>query len=206
MKVLYDEVSYVLKHENKLLKLVNSYKNSFVATTIQFKPLLKRVKSKNKAVVLGCNVSSIKDFKGDIIIFIGDGEFHALMIKKMNLNKKVIAVNPFNLSKREIRREDIKKFEFREAVAMDALKNANNVGIIVTTKYGQSRMKDAVKIKKDLEKKGKKVYLFLFETVNPDEFLNFKGLDCLINTACPRMALDDYTKFPAPVINVGKVL
>jgi len=100
----------------------------------------------------------------------------------------------------------VRKFDFREAVSLDYLKRAVKVGIILSSKSGQFSLDNALRIKEKLENDGKKVYLFLFDNVNPDEFMNFKGIDCLVNTACPRIGMDDYKKFPVPVVNANIIL
>ncbi len=202
MKVIHEVVSYKLSNEKELIQLVNTdYANAFIAVTVQYKKLLERFTSKHKGVVLGCNVKVTSAFTGEKILFIGDGVFHALMLKKQHRSKKVYTLNPLNMKLSEIKESDVRKFITREAVGLDALKHAKKVGIIISTKFGQSQMSEAISLKSKLENEGKLVYLFLFDNVNPTEFLNFPGLDCLINTACLRLALDDYTKFPVPVVN-----
>lgn len=206
MRVIYEPLEFNIKRLNQLKKTVNKIKESkAIVTVAQFKHLLKNFDVKTKGTILGCNTSALKGFKGKTIVFIGDGVFHALNIKKNYSDKKVLILNPFNLKIKEIKNQDVKKFLFREAIANDALEHANNIGIIITTKAGQNNFVTAKKLKKIFEKLGKKVYLFLFDNVVADEFLNFKGIDVLINTACPRIGMDDYTKFPIPIINYNNI-
>ncbi|HQC13484.1 MAG TPA: diphthamide synthesis protein, partial [Methanoregulaceae archaeon] len=42
-------------------------------------------------------------------------------------------------------------------------------------------------------------FLVMTEEVDPDELLNL-GFSCYVNTACPRLAYDDQSRFPVPVI------
>ena len=198
MKIIYEPVKFRVDSK-KLSELIKSGKDSFFAYTAQYSHLFKEVK--NSGLVLGCNVKSIKGFKGSTIIFVGDGVFHALMIKKENLGKKVIVLNPWDYTLKEVHENDVKKFISREIISLERLKNAKKVGIIACTKPGQEKLKESELIKKKLEMEGKKVYLFLSETINPDEFMNYSGLDIIINTACPRIGLDDYSKFGIPIIN-----
>jgi 2-(3-amino-3-carboxypropyl)histidine synthase len=138
-------------------------------------------------------------------VFIGDGVFHPLNIKKSYSSKKVFTINPFTLTVAEITDDDVKRYAFREAVGNDKLKHADNVGIILTSKLGQNKTRKALELKTKLERKGKNVYLFLSDNINPDEFLNFLGLDVLVNTACPRIAMDDYSKFPVTVLDIHSI-
>ena len=62
------------------------------------------------------------------------------------------------------------------------------IGIIVSTKPGQERLKKAFDLKKRI--KDKNCYIFAADTINPAEFDNFNFIECWINTACPRFADD----------------
>lgn len=198
MKILYASIKFKF-NEKKLLEKLKEFKNDFIATNAQYSFIIKNFK--NAGLVLGCNTNSLNDFSGKKIIFVGDGEFHALIIKKNFIEKKVFVLNPKSLKLKEITLKEVYKFKSREAVAFEKLKESKKIGIIISSKKGQERIKIAIKIKDLLEKKGKKAYLFISDMINPDEFMNFKGLDVLVNTACPRLALDDYSKFNIPIIN-----
>ncbi len=204
MKVVYEPAYLKLKNEKKILEMLSN-KDWFVATTIQYKKIIEKLDNNHKGVVLGCNVNVLSSFKGKEVVFLGDGRFHALMIKKTYPKKKVYVLNPFNLKLSEIKEDDIKKFLLREAVSRDKLMNSNSVGIVISIKFGQNRIMQAIKLKRKLVKMGKKVYLFLFDTIDISQFLNFKGIDVLVNTACPRLALDDYQKFPVPIVNISEL-
>lgn len=207
MNVIYEPVRLELNKKSELIKLINEeYTDFFITITVQYKHLLKDLKTKNKGTILGCDTSCLKNYKGSKVLFVGTGEFHALNIKKTYPNKKVFTLNPHTLKIKELNKDDVKKFRVREELGLNALKNGKIIGVIISIKNGQCMMEDSFKLKKRLEQEGKKVYLFLFNTINPSEFLNFSDLDCLINTACPRIGLDDYKKFPAPVVNHELVL
>jgi diphthamide biosynthesis enzyme Dph1/Dph2-like protein len=68
------------------------------------------------------------------------------------------------------------------------LDDAKKVGIIISWKKGQNKIKEAERMKRKLEKRGKEVYILAFDNVSKDKIEGLK-LDCLINLACPR--LDD---------------
>ncbi len=204
MKVVYEPAYIKLKYEDKIVEILSS-KDWFVSTTIQYKKVLEKLKSSNKGIVLGCNVSVLSDFGGKEIVFLGDGRFHAIMIKKSYPDKTVYLLNPFNLKIKEMTYDDVKSFVVKETIAKDKLLNCSSVGIIVSIKFGQNRMKQAIELKKRLSEIGKKVYLFLFDTIDISQFMNFKGIDVLVNTACPRLALDDYNKFPVPIVNISEL-
>ena len=53
--------------------------------------------------------------------------------------------------------------------------------------------------KRLLEKHGKKGYLLALEHVGP-ELIDFYPVDAFVNTACPRIAIDDAVKYAKPLI------
>jgi len=72
------------------------------------------------------------------------------------------------------------------------------VGIIVSRKIGQRRMSLAKKIKKMMEKNGRKVAIILMDEVR--ETIDYLDFDCYVCTACPRIALDDDARYKKPVL------
>ena len=68
--------------------------------------------------------------------------------------------------------------------------SADNIGILVSTKPGQNSYKKAIEIKEKLEAKGKKCFVFVFDTLDSNEMENFPFIDFWVNTACPRITDD----------------
>ena len=61
---------------------------------------------------------------------------------------------------------------------------------MVTIKPGQYSYNKAKEIKKKIEEKGKKCFIFVFDTLDANEMENFPFIDFWVNTACPRIADD----------------
>ena len=61
---------------------------------------------------------------------------------------------------------------------------------MVSVKPGQCSYKKALEIKKKLEEKGKKCFIFAFDTLSANEMENFPFIEFWVNTACPRIADD----------------
>ncbi|MBS3108128.1 diphthamide synthesis protein [Candidatus Woesearchaeota archaeon] len=142
--------------------------------------------------VLGCDVSNaikIKD-KVNCYLFIGSGEFHPSEIFHRT-GKKVFVANPFNNSIYEFAFDHRREARIKGAYL--TYLHAKKVGILVSVKEGQERLKDTKKLKG---------YVFLFDTLDFSQLENFTGIDVWINTACPRIAYEDYDKFPKAVINI----
>ncbi|MFZ8856056.1 MAG: diphthamide synthesis protein, partial [Candidatus Nanopusillus sp.] len=64
------------------------------------------------------------------------------------------------------------------------------IGIILSIKPGQYYYLEALKVKDKLEKAGKNVYLFIDDTIDILQLLNFPYIDFWIFSACPRL-IDD---------------
>lgn len=179
-----------------------------LVTTIQhFKQLKKIQKLIPKSViggqVIGCNVKKAKSIKSkvDAFLFIGSGNFHPLQIA-LETEKKVIMLDPYTGQMSEISEEEIEERKRRLKGAYITFLHADKIGILVSSKEGQNRMKDALKLKNSLKRKKKQGFIFLFDTLDFVQLDNFTDIDCWVNTACLRMAIEDYSKFSKPVINI----
>ena len=76
--------------------------------------------------------------------------------------------------------------------------NSKKVGILVSLKPGQERLKEALKLSKKLEKEA---YLFLFNNISPAEFENFPQIGSWVNTACPRLDMESNKIVNADVVD-----
>ncbi|MCJ2519563.1 MAG: diphthamide synthesis protein, partial [Candidatus Thermoplasmatota archaeon] len=66
-------------------------------------------------------------------------------------------------------------------------------------KVGQYRMALALKTKRLIEAGGRKGYLLLMDFVGP-ELLKGYRVDAFVNTACPRIAIDDQLQYDKPML------
>jgi len=150
--------------------------------------------------ILGCDLSSALMISHDVdeFIFLGDGFFHPIGLF-MATGKRVIVADP--ISKKiygeevEARAERVLK---RRYAIMTKAMECRKVGIIVSRKIGQRRMSLAKKIKKMMEKNGRKVAIILMDEVR--ETIDYLDFDCYVCTACPRIALDDDARYKKPVL------
>ena len=188
-----------------------------LVTTAQFlnylEPLQKQLKSnginvvigKGKRVengqVLGCNYSSAQ-VKPNTIVYFGDGLFHPLGIH-FSTNKTVIIANPIGLDIKTLE-EEKDQFLKRRILLIERAKNANSFAILVSTKEGQTRMTEAEKIKKDLIKAGKQAKIYSMDFISDSALLGINA-GAFINTACPRISIDDYLSYKKPIINYPEV-
>jgi len=150
--------------------------------------------------VLGCDGGAVSQFadKSDAIIFVGDGNFHALAI---DTDKPIFVIHPKSGESRQINKEIEKQKKRRKGAILKAI-DAKVFGIVVSTKPGQFNPGFADKAKKELEMLGKKAEILVCGEISALALNNFISFDCYIISACPRMA-DDSEMFGKPLLNIG---
>ncbi|VVB84444.1 2-(3-amino-3-carboxypropyl)histidine synthase [uncultured archaeon] len=144
--------------------------------------------------VLGCNFSAAR-VDCDEILYIGSGFFHPIGAA-IATGKRVIAADPYLNQAVEVAPE---KFLRKRGGYIAKAMEANVFGIIVSTKSGQKRMELALELKALAQKHGKKSFIIEMDLVTPEQLLAFKA-DAYVNTACPRITIDDAGRFHAPVL------
>ena len=80
-----------------------------------------------------------------------------------------------------------------------SIQDAKTYTILIGEKPGQMRRTLAMRMKKLLEKHGKKGYLLALEHISP-ELIDFYPVDAYVNTACPRIAIDDSVRYDKPLV------
>ncbi|MGC8645566.1 MAG: diphthamide biosynthesis enzyme Dph2 [Thermoplasmata archaeon] len=149
--------------------------------------------------ILGCNVSAARG-EGENVLFIGEGVFHPLGISLALPDKRVIAFNPRTGEYIDMERET-KRFLAQRYSAIDKASTANNFGIIVSSKVGQTRYSLANVASKLLSEKGKRSFVIVLDLIREEELVNFPA-EVYVNTACPRVTIEDYGTFSRPVVTI----
>jgi 2-(3-amino-3-carboxypropyl)histidine synthase len=83
-------------------------------------------------------------------------------------------------------------------------KKAEKFGVLIGLKSRQEKFDRALQIKEKLEKKEKKATLFALREMTPEALMQFPTVDTFVNTACPRISLDDASKFLKPVLTLDE--
>ena len=152
--------------------------------------------------LLGCNFSAAQSIadKVDAFVFLGSGMFHPLGLT-LSTKKPVIAVDPYTnqVVIKELEQLTEKILRQRYAVIAKA-QQAHVFGIIISLKGGQQRLALAKKLLDLLNKHQKKAYLITMDTMQPSLLEAFRGIDCFISTACPRVAIDDMHQYKIPLL------
>ncbi len=146
----------------------------------------------NRGQVLGCSFAAARATHAPEILFVGTGVFHPIGIA-LSTGARVIALDPLTGIAEEVSGDALLRRRF---AIMEKARDAESIGIIVSSKSGQERMALAER----LSALSKKAMIVTMREVSPDELLNL-GFACYVNTACPRLAYDDQVRFPAPVLS-----
>jgi len=184
----------VKKAVEKAVKLLP--KKVGIITTAQHKHKLdeiKKILEKNKikaeigGQILGCDVSAAKKIKNkvDAFLYVGSGRFHPIGVQ-LETGKKVVMANPLTDEAKVLEKTEVEMIKKQQKGALIKFLSSKEIGILVSTKPGQNKLKKALELKKKI--KDKNSYIFLADTINPAEFENFPFIECWVNTACPRFA------------------
>ena len=73
-------------------------------------------------------------------------------------------------------------------------------------KPGQKHIESALKVKGALEKMGKSAFILAVREFRPDVLAEFPSVEAYVNTACPRISLDDASRFKKPVLTVPEFM
>ena len=220
MKLMFVEARYkkkvtMSKHISKLPSKIG------LITTVQFIGQIKEVKSElekcekkvflgkgNHTIysgqVLGCDVDAAVSIekKVDAFLYIGSGLFHPIAIS-LKTKKQVFTFNPLTEKFSKIDRKEAEKINKRKKGALIKFLSSKEVGVVVTTKPGQKQLKEAFELKNKF--KDKNFYFLIFDTIDFNQLENFPFVECFVNTACPRIALDDSINISKSIINLKDI-
>lgn len=190
MKVLYIEST---KKENDPINIDPSLlpKKLLLAYSIQYKKIAEKIGKELETrgikilgfrQVLGCS----KLLSKSPILLIGSGKFHAL---NLALQNKEVYVYDGKIKR--IDEKEVEILKLRKKNLLNKLIQAKKIGIIISTKPGQERSKEAKALVSRLREryKEKEVFSFVSSNINTNEFENFQ-IDLWINSACPGLIND----------------
>ncbi len=149
--------------------------------------------------LLGCDYHTAEVVaKGvDGYLYIGTGEFHPLGVAFLT-DKPIVIADPERGSARNL--ADLKDRVLRQRwAAIARAQDAKVFGILVSKKIGQIRMEMAKDLKALAEKHGRQASVFLLDLVSPDVLEGYR-VDAWVNTACPRIAIEDVLQYKQPML------
>jgi 2-(3-amino-3-carboxypropyl)histidine synthase len=209
----------VKKAVEKAVKMLKPWRRIGLATTVQHVDYLDEVRrmlsSAGKEVyigdacqtlhpgqVLGCNYLNAKAISPRVkaFLFLGGGRFHPLGLALATM-KPVISADPFEGNAYSLENEMRRVLRKRWA-GIEEAKGAENFGVIIGLKPGQFRLEAALEVRDALRQKGKKAYLVALREITSTSLGHFPFFEAYINTACPRISLDEPSIFSRPVLTL----
>ena len=132
--------------------------------------------------VLGCNATNALRLMKDVdcYLFLGEGRFHPLRIAQET--KKPVFVASGDM----ITQEEVLTFEQQKKGRQLRYLTAKTVGLLVSLKPGQ-KFGSVERLQTRIRADGKEVFVLLDDTFTVSSLENFSGIDCFVNTACPRL-------------------
>ncbi len=144
--------------------------------------------------ILGCNFSSAR-IDCDELLFVGSGNFHPIGAS-IATGKRVVIADPLM---NEVRVADPEKIIRQRYAVIGKALDSNSFGILIGSKEGQKRLALAEEIYEKAKRAQKEAYMIMLDEFDPDLLMPFK-VDCFVNTACPRIAIDDIARFKKPML------
>jgi len=154
--------------------------------------------------VLGCNCSSAESVADEVdaFLFLGEGDFHPLAAA-FGVKKDIFVLNPITKEMRNMSetRDRILRKRF---AAIQSANGAQSFLVIVCSKIGQDRSDAADKVIERIRSHGLKAYKTVMEEITPMSLMAYR-VDAYVNTACPRVAMDDSAKYDRPMLTIPEL-
>lgn len=150
--------------------------------------------------ITGCEYRGLKAIQDDVEAFVIIGnQFHS-MGATLALNKPVILIDVYNDDVRNMAglKEKILK---QRLFSIEKFREAKNVAIVTEIKPGQ-KFGNPTKLLEKLRNAGKNTIVVTMSEITPDKIMNFYHIDAFVELACPRIALDDFAKYPKPILTM----
>ena len=156
------------------------------------------------AQALGCNYTSAESIEPEVdgFLFVGTGQFHPIGLA-LAVERPVWSLDPLqNLLQPAIERSVLIR---KRQLLVASVRDARRWGILVSTFVGQNRTGTALALQDRARARGREAQVLVFDRLDPRD-LEGRALDAYVNTACPRIALDDSANYPKPLLTPPEFL
>jgi 2-(3-amino-3-carboxypropyl)histidine synthase len=162
--------------------------------------------AKHAGQVIGCDFGNAQSVSGKVeaYLFVGGGRFHAMGVA-LATGKPTIVADPYEEMAYPIQ-DEARRVIMQRWGNISAAKEAKSFGVLISLKSGQMRLRAAMDIKEKIEQKGLKATLLALREVTPSALMQFPSIDAFVNTACPRLSLDDAPHFSKPLLYLNEAL
>jgi len=156
--------------------------------------------------VIGCDFSNAKSVskEAEAFLFVGGGRFHAIGVA-LATAKPTIVADPYEKRAYPIH-DEVQRILKQRWASISEAKGAESFGVLIGLKSGQKRIKEALKIKEKLQKSGRKATLLALREITSNALMQFPNIEAFVNTACPRLSLDDTPSFLKPILSLNEAL
>ena len=153
---------------------------------------------------LGCNYTSAEQIVDRVqgFLFLGTGRFHPRGLA-FAVNRPVWALDP--LTGRLEPPIDRARLIRDRLLLIAQCRDARRWGVLVSTFAGQNRSPTALALIRKARTRGLDAEALVFGRLDPAD-LTGRDFDAYVNTACPRIALDDSALYPRPVLTPPEFL
>ena len=161
---------------------------------------------KHSGQVIGCDFGNAQSVSENVeaFLFVGGGRFHAMGVALVT-GKPTIIADPYEELAYPIN-DDARRVIMQRWGNISEAKEAKSFGVLISLKSGQMRLRSALEIKEKLERNGQKATLLALREVTPSALMQFPTLDAFVNTACPRLSLDDAPNYGKPLLYLNEAL
>ncbi len=193
-------LSYSIQHRHDIENIIKFYEKNGKKVTLS----KKSGHAAYEGHIVGCEYSGLKLIEKDVDAFVIIGNNFHSMGAALTVEKPVVLLDVYNDEVKNAGkiREKILKQRY---ISIQKLKDAKNVGIIVEVKPGQQFGSPKYLFNK-LKEQGKKPIIITMSEVTVDKIMNFYHVDAFIELACPRIAIDDFAKYPKPILTFKEAL
>lgn len=156
------------------------------------------------AQALGCNYTSAEAVEAEVeaFLFVGTGRFHPIGLA-FAVDRPVWSLDPLrNVLDPPLDRAALIR---RRQLVVASVRDARKWGILASTFAGQNRMPTALALQERARARGREAEILVFDRLDPRD-LEGRALDAYVNTACPRIALDDGPSYPRPMLTPPEFL
>ncbi|HVC58724.1 MAG TPA: diphthamide biosynthesis enzyme Dph2 [Candidatus Acidoferrales bacterium] len=206
------------------LEQLNDFKTIGLTTTVQHLHQLEEVKrfyeqngktvvigkpygfAKTPGQILGCDMgsSASTDKLVDAHVYFGGGLFHPLGAL-LATAKPFLVVEPFTKKIEFIDRyREIYRKRSRGKILSSL--EAKKFAILVSTKNGQHNMNLGKIMKAKIEQNGMRAEILVANTFDFTSVDNMMEFDAFVNTACPRIAIDDTDRLRKPLLSANELM
>jgi len=186
-----------------------------LCTTVQYLPYLNEIKkllgdkivigkgvlATEDGQVLGCDPGAC-NVEADVNVIITDGIFHGILAKMQTGRKTYILTPAGKLIDVE---PHVERYLRQRETAKILARDAKRVGVVITTKRGQMYTDVAERIAEIIRNAGTDADILVCDYFYP-EYVEGMPYDAYVFTGCPRVPIDDYTRFKKPVLTVAEAM